>query len=142
VNGNLTTPTRIRAVRIIGAERTRASFLSSIINPILFDERSSLGHVATLETLESALHKTRRISDVLVRSDIFASINPTLERSRDEFAESQDVDLVIKCTERGRRFLKTATEIGNNEGTAVRQDIASNAAQSIHIPHNRVWLEG
>ena len=119
MNTNLTLPIRVRAVRVVGADRTRPSFLQSIIDPILVDEPSSLSEALTKETLEAALHKTRRISDVLLRSDIFASVSPTLERSRDELAEAQDVDIVIRCRERGRHFLKTATEIGNNEGTAV-----------------------
>ncbi|KIJ30510.1 hypothetical protein M422DRAFT_36524 [Sphaerobolus stellatus SS14] len=118
VNSNLALPIRIREVRVLGADRTRSSFLEYIINPILADELSSTGEGSNTDTLEAALHKTRRISQVLLRSDIFTSITPTLERNRDALAEGQDVDIVVRCRERGRFFLKTATEIGNNEGTA------------------------
>ncbi|KAF8484102.1 surface antigen-domain-containing protein [Gautieria morchelliformis] len=121
VHGNLTLPLRIRAVRVEGAPRTRASFLASIIDPLLsanVPTQVSAAEPPPPQTLESALHTTRRISDVLIRSDIFSSVAPRLEVSRDARAQLGDVDLVIRCRERGRFFLKTATEIGNNEGTA------------------------
>lgn len=121
---------RIWAVRVEGAPHTRTSFLASIINPSLSSgalpspsTQLSPSDVPPVETLESALHATRRISDVLIRSDIFSSVQPTLERSRDPLAQFRDVDLVIRCRERSRFFLKTATEIGNNEGTAVSIEI-------------------
>lgn len=117
---------RILAVRVEGAPRTRTSFLASIISPLLttnvpFSSPAHLSSEATppLQTLESVLHSTRRVSDVLLRSDIFSSVQPTLERSRDPLSQPRDVDLVLRCRERSRFFLKTATEIGNNEGTAV-----------------------
>lgn len=118
---------RIWAVRVEGAPRTRTSFLASIINPLLADNvpfspstRLSSSEVDPLnQTLESVLHATRRISDVLLRSDIFSSVQPMLEQSRNPLAQARDVDLVFHCRERNRFFLKTATEIGNNEGTAV-----------------------
>lgn len=34
-------------------------------------------------------------------------------------AESGDVDLVLRVRERGRLMLKTSTDVGNGEGTAV-----------------------
>lgn len=128
INGNLTLPMRIWAVRVEGAPLTRTSFLSSIINPLLspnfpFSRNElapSLEGVPRARTLESVLHTTRRITDVFMRSDIFASVQPSLQRSRDPLAQTEDIDLVLRCREHGRFFLKTATEIGNNEGTAVR----------------------
>jgi outer membrane protein insertion porin family len=118
---------RIWAVRVEGAPRIRTSFLASLINPLLTTNvlfspsihSPSSEAAPPIQTLESALHATRRVSDVLLRSDIFSSVQPTLERSRDPLAQPRDVDLVIRCRERSRFFLKTATEIGNNEGTAV-----------------------
>ncbi|KAF8582575.1 hypothetical protein K439DRAFT_1635230 [Ramaria rubella] len=126
INGNLTLPMRIWSVRVEGAPRTRPSFLASIIQPGLSPETPlsritevpSLKSVPPAQTLESALHATRRVSDVLIRSDIFSSVEPTLERSHHPLSQERDVDLVIRCRERSRFYLKTATEIGNNEGTA------------------------
>ncbi|GJJ11440.1 hypothetical protein Clacol_005673 [Clathrus columnatus] len=121
VNTNLKLGLRIRAIRVEGANHTRDSFLSTIIEPILRSENVTIpsGISDTQpETLESVLHTTRRIADLLVQTDIFSSVNPTLVKSRDPLATDKDVDVVFKCKERGRMFLQTATEIGNNEGTA------------------------
>lgn len=121
VNANLKLPLRIRAVRVEGANYTRDSFLSSIIEPVLHSQNIPFPESPSVQpkTLESILHTTRRLADVLVRTDIFSSVNPTIIRSRDELATSQDVDIVFGCRERSRKFLQTATEVGNNEGTAV-----------------------
>ncbi|KAF8508251.1 surface antigen-domain-containing protein [Hysterangium stoloniferum] len=113
VTGNLKAPIRIREVRVLGAPCTRPSFLSYIINPILSSPDS-----AEDNTLEAALHTTRRVADILIRTDIFSSVNPTLERSYHPLAQEKDVNLVVRCQEKSRFFMKTATEIGNNEGTA------------------------
>lgn len=47
-------------------------------------------------------------------------MNATLEPTRDVTAPVHDVDLVFKTKERGRLQLKTSTEFGNQEGSAVR----------------------
>lgn len=47
-------------------------------------------------------------------------MNVQLERSREALAAPNDVDVIFTTKERGKYFLKTSTEVGNNEGNAVR----------------------
>jgi outer membrane protein insertion porin family len=101
----------ISAVRVEGATHTRKSFLSSIIAPALSTDDS---------TLEEVLHTTRRISHALKKTDIFSSVEPHVDRPRSNLASPGDVDLVFKTRERGRWYVSSATEVGNNEGSAVR----------------------
>lgn len=102
-------------MRIEGADRTRESFLGSIVrhhigNPYSRDE----------STLQSVLLATRNIGHTLQESGLFHYVNAGLEPTRDVTAPAQDVDLVFKTKERGRLQLKTSTEFGNQEGSAVR----------------------
>jgi outer membrane protein insertion porin family len=102
-------------VRIEGADRTRESFLGSIVkhhmgNPYTHDE----------STLQNVLLKARNIGHTLQETGLFHYVNATLEPSRDMTAPARDVDLVFKTKEKGRLQLKTSTEFGNQEGSAVR----------------------
>ena len=115
VNGNLATPLRIASVRVEGAIQTRKSFLGSIINPLLPEPSTE-----DAATLESVLHTTRRIGSVLQETDIFQTVEARLEESRDALSRSGDVDVVFKTREKGRFYLNTSTQVGNNEGGAVR----------------------
>ena len=71
-------------------------------------------------TLQSVLLKARNIGHTLQETDLFHNVNATLEPTRDVTAPVRDVDLVFKTKERGRLQLKTSTEFGNQEGSAVR----------------------
>ncbi|KAJ6616408.1 surface antigen-domain-containing protein [Mycena sp. CBHHK59/15] len=83
---------------------TRRSFLHFLINP--------------LNDLQLALHTARRISDVLQRTDMFHTVEVKLERAEAPLASKNDVDLVFVTREKGRVYVKSATEVGNNEGSA------------------------
>ncbi|TFK47553.1 hypothetical protein OE88DRAFT_1685927 [Heliocybe sulcata] len=111
VNTNLETPLRVASVRVEGAPHTRSSFLGFLVNPLLPPGTSD-------STLESVLHTTRRISHRLQDSDIFSYIEAKLEASSNPLAADQDVDVVFKTREKGRFYVKTSTEFGNNEGGA------------------------
>lgn len=97
---------RIATVRIEGATNTRRSFLASLIHPHLLD---------STPTFDSVLRTTRHIGHFLVQTDIFKSVNARIEPA----ARPGDVDVVFTAPERSRFFLKTSTEVGNSEGTAV-----------------------
>ena len=71
-------------------------------------------------TLESVLHQTRQISYALARTELFKSIVPELETPKDPLAAANAVDIVLRCEERGRLSLKSATEVGNGDASAVR----------------------
>lgn len=106
----------IAAVRVEGAKVTRSSFLGFLINPQLAASSAN----DTPSTLESVLHTTRKMAHTLQKTDMFHSVEAKLERARDELANEGDVDIVFKTREKGRFYLNTSTELGNNEGNAVR----------------------
>lgn len=113
VNDNLQSPARIAAIRVEGATHTRRSFLNSLVHPFLVNDPDKP------QTLENVLHSARAFGHVLHETDIFQSIGAKLEASRDVYASSGDVDVVFKTKEKGRFYLSTSTEVGNNEGGAV-----------------------
>ncbi|PBK71716.1 mitochondrial protein [Armillaria solidipes] len=110
IHNNLSTPLNIHSVRVEGANNTRGSFLGFLINPVLLSEPHN--------DVQSVLHAARSIADVLLRTETFSSVEAHIEKARDEIAGPRDVDLVFKTRERGRWFVKSATEFGNNEGSA------------------------
>jgi outer membrane protein insertion porin family len=66
------------------------------------------------------LLKARNIGHTLQETGLFHYVNAALEPTRDLTAPAHDVDLVFKTKEKGRLQLKTSTEFGNQEGSAVR----------------------
>ncbi|KAJ6501266.1 surface antigen-domain-containing protein [Mycena vulgaris] len=111
INTNLDTPSRISSVRVEGAPHTRPGFLRSIIDPLLPPPDAD-------SDLQTVLHATRRIADVLARADIFHALDAKLERAASPLAGRHDVDLVFTAREKGRFYAKSSTEVGNNEGSA------------------------
>ena len=107
----------IASVRVRGAARTRESFLGSIIYPFLQsqDEKTA--------TLESVLRRTKDIKSKLEETDLFSQVQVIIDRSRDALAHPDDVDVVFLTKERGRYFLNTSTQVGNNEGGAVSPSV-------------------
>ncbi|KAI6021635.1 surface antigen-domain-containing protein [Pisolithus microcarpus] len=98
-------------------ERTRTSeaFLDWLIRPHL--PSSQPEHATDAQpTLHSVLQTTRAVSHSLSETDLFRAVSARIERSPK--GAPGDVDLNFTVTERGRFFVKTATEIGNCEGTA------------------------
>lgn len=102
-------------MRIEGAENVRHSFLSSLIEPQLTSHNA-----LESPTLENVLHQVRGLSHTLQRTDLFTSVEPTLVKSRAPLSATRDVDLVFKCRERGKLFIKSSTEVGNGEAGTVR----------------------
>lgn len=113
MNSNLSTPLKIASVRVEGAKHTRQSFLAWLINPHLTSVPEGPAN------LESVLHTTRRISHLLQTTDAFHTVEAKIERSREVVSGQEDVDVVFRTREKGRYFMKTATEMGNGEGNAV-----------------------
>ncbi|CAL1709271.1 unnamed protein product [Somion occarium] len=110
VNENLNSRMNIASIRVDGAVHTRKSFLGSLINPYLVTDKP--------HTLGSVLDTTRSLGHLLQETDIFDNVVAKLERSRDIFARPNDVNLVFKAKEKGRFFLNTSTQVGNDEGGA------------------------
>lgn len=100
-------------MRVRGAVRTRNSFLGSIFDPYLApspDEPQTLGTV---------LRKTKEMKSLLEETDLFSHVEAVIDRSRDVVAHPDDVDVIFLAKEKGRYFLNTSTQVGNNEGGAV-----------------------
>ncbi|KAA1476565.1 hypothetical protein DENSPDRAFT_843549 [Dentipellis sp. KUC8613] len=114
VNNSLDTPSYVAAVHVEGSKNTRKSFLASLINPHL----SSPSLAPDVSTFGSVLKATRDIGHILQETDIFSDVNAKIERSREPRAGPNDVDVIFQTREKGRYFLKTSTEVGNNEGNA------------------------
>ena len=115
IQNSSSTPLHIASVRIEGADHTRKSFLGSIVRHHIEDPYSH-----DESTLQAVLLAARNIGHTLQESGLFHYVNATLEPTRDVTAPVHDVDLVFKTKERGRLQLKTSTEFGDQEGSAVR----------------------
>lgn len=118
ITANLDKPARIGSIRVEGAHRTRSSFLGSLVKPYLAAPADGSSPRAT--TLEDVVNTTREVQSLLQDTQVFKSIKPTLERSWSPLAERDDIDIVFHCTERGKYIIRTATDVGNQEGSAVR----------------------
>lgn len=115
VNDTLDCPLRIASVKVHGAAHTSEAFLDWLIRPHL--PSSQPEHATDAQpTLHSVLQTTRAVSHSLSETDLFRAVSARIERSPK--GAPGDVDLNFTVTERGRFFVKTATEIGNCEGTA------------------------
>lgn len=113
-------------MRVEGATVTRSSFLAFLINPVLASRAPN-----SPSSLESVLHTTRKLSHILHRTDIFKSLDAKIERAQDSLAGPDDVDIVFHALEKGRYYLNTSTELGNNEGSAVGHILCISPACSI-----------
>lgn len=103
---------KIAAVRVEGATHTRRSFLGFVVNPLLARPDAA-------GSLEAVLKTTKRISHRLHETDVFQRLEARIERARDVLADPDAVDIVLRAKERGRLYLNSSTELGNNEGSAV-----------------------
>ena len=71
------------------------------------------------ETLRDVLRKTRNLTDRLERFDIFSEVEAGLDGSTSALADNEDVDLVVKIKEASKYYIRTATDVGDGEGSAV-----------------------
>lgn len=117
-------------IHIAGAKHTRPAFLQSICYPFLPALHPSSSAAAAEQeqlpgddeerlSLSDILKRTRDLAETLRGFDIFKEVDAGLDESRDGLARPRDVDLILKVQEKGRFFLKTATDVGNGEGSAV-----------------------
>lgn len=126
VSASLDSPARIVNVRVQGPTATRSSFLGFLIRPHL---NAPIPPSITEGSLQDVLRRVDRITGVLERTDIFSSVQATVERSRSATAGENDVDVILQVKDRSRMFLKGSTETGNAEGSAVRSCGARGFAQ-------------
>ncbi|GAA5826820.1 hypothetical protein JCM11251_002906 [Rhodosporidiobolus azoricus] len=126
VNENLDQPLRLNAIRVLGATHTRPSFLSRIFAPYLTSLpppsflSSSFPPAAepTPHTLRSVLKTSQEVTSTLEKFDIFRNLSASIEKPASMLAHPEEVDLVLRVTEAPKYFLRTATDVGDGEGSA------------------------
>ncbi|GAA5895455.1 hypothetical protein JCM6882_006257 [Rhodosporidiobolus microsporus] len=132
INENLDQPMRLNAIRILGATHTRPSFLSRIFAPHLtslpppsflsssFPPTSPTAATDPISayTLRSVLKTSQEIVANLEKFDIFRTLSASIEKPLSVLAHPEEVDLVLRVTEAPRYFLRTATDVGDGEGSA------------------------
>ncbi|KZT61671.1 mitochondrial protein [Calocera cornea HHB12733] len=106
-------PLKLTALRIT-APHTSQAFLDTLLTPYLTPSPSP---ESGYPTLRSVLRQTRDVTQALSATNIFSSLQPTLVRSLSPLAEPGDVELLVMAKERGRRFLKGETNVGNSEAS-------------------------
>ncbi|PPR08247.1 hypothetical protein CVT24_001289 [Panaeolus cyanescens] len=116
INENMDSQVNVSAVRVEGATNTRQSFLASIITPAIPPPSNPSSDKPS--TLGDALHAARAISSALNKTDIFSKVEAYIDKPRSALASPTDVDLVFRTKERGRWYVSSSTELGNNEGSA------------------------
>ncbi|KAF8551429.1 hypothetical protein OG21DRAFT_284154 [Imleria badia] len=101
-------PVGLAAVRVLGADATSRAFLDWLISPHLA--------LPPHATFRDVLDTSAAISRALAASGLFRAQSVRIQPAED--GDDAHVDLVYNVRERGRFFIKTATELGEGEGTA------------------------
>ena len=70
-------------------------------------------------SLRTLLHRTNSLSQALAKLDIFTHVDALVESSDHVLASPDQVDIVLGVREAPRYFLRTSTDIGDGEGSAV-----------------------
>ena len=113
---------RISTVRVEGADKTRSSFLRWMLKP-------HQDHFSDLDpndyNLENVLKATKSMTHSLMSTGIFTTVEPTIEKAQDVLSNYGDVDVVLRTKQKGRLFLKTSTEVGDQEGSVVRDNFTT-----------------
>ncbi|KAG2191701.1 hypothetical protein INT47_011362, partial [Mucor saturninus] len=97
----------INAVTILGTKSTRPSFLQTATNKIL-----------EAKNVADVINKSQDVAETLMRLDIFDHVHILLDNATDSdpLAAPGSINVVYQVKEKSRVFIKTGTEIGNNEG--------------------------
>ncbi|KAI8082793.1 surface antigen-domain-containing protein [Halteromyces radiatus] len=97
----------VNAVSIHGTRYTRPTFLETVSTPIL-----------EAKTIADVVNLSQDIAEKLMRFDIFEDVQVLLDHAADTdpLAAPDSINVVYNVKEKSRFFIKTGTEIGNNEG--------------------------
>ncbi|KAI9498481.1 surface antigen-domain-containing protein [Zychaea mexicana] len=100
-------PAHVNAVTILGAKATRPGFLTTVTQPVIDSK-----------TVADVVNQSQAIAEQLIRLDIFEDVQVLLDRATDTdpLAAPGSINVLYQVKEKSRVFLKTGTEIGNNEG--------------------------
>ncbi|KAI9276310.1 surface antigen-domain-containing protein [Sporodiniella umbellata] len=97
----------VNAITILGAKATRPSYLE-------YATRQPL----SAKTVADVINFSQETAERLAGLDIFDEVQVLLENASDHdiLAEPDSINVVYQVKEKSRLFIKTGTEIGNNEG--------------------------
>lgn len=100
----------VNAVTILGVKATRPSFLEKVTNKIL-----------QAKNVANVINTSQDVAEDLMRFDIFDNVQILLDNATDSdpLAAPDSINVVYQLKEKSRVFIKTGTEIGNNEGNMV-----------------------
>lgn len=121
IEDNFDTPMTLSALRVVGTAQTRASFLAALLKP-------ALAHAP--ETLGDVLHLTQASQRALAPWGLFKRIDVRIEQPQSLLAEKGAVDVVVDVKESGRLMLKSGTEVGQGEGSAVSPHLCRRTSSS------------
>ncbi|CAO3631391.1 unnamed protein product [Mucor fragilis] len=99
--------THVNAITILGTKQTRPGFLEKATKDIL-----------EANTYADVINSAQQVAEKLQRFDIFDGVQILLDNATDSdpLAAPESINVVYQVKEKSRVFIKTGTEIGNNEG--------------------------
>lgn len=79
--------------------------------------------VLNSSTIADVVNEAQNVAERLQRLDIFDGVQVLLDRASDTdpLAAPDSINVVYQVKEKSRLFIKTGTEIGNNEGNMVKR---------------------
>ncbi|KAI8645410.1 surface antigen-domain-containing protein [Parasitella parasitica] len=97
----------VNAITILGTKQTRPGFLEKATRNVL-----------EAKTYADVINSAQQVAEKLQRFDIFEGVQILLDNASDSdpLAPPDSINVVYQVKEKSRVFLKTGTEIGNNEG--------------------------
>jgi outer membrane protein insertion porin family len=102
----------MNAVLFRGVRYTRRSFLNRLAEPIL--EAATFGE---------AIERTQIVVSRLGRFGIYTGVAGELDSARGPLAKEKGIDALLTLHERNRLTIKTGTEIGDEEGSLVSEQV-------------------
>ncbi|KAI8971400.1 surface antigen-domain-containing protein [Pilobolus umbonatus] len=101
------TSAHVNAVTVLNTKATRPSFLHTATKSIL-----------EAKTVADVINLSQQTAERLQQLDIFESVQLRLDNASDmdPLAAPGSINVVYRVKEKSRVFIKTGTEIGNNEG--------------------------
>ncbi|KAK4518077.1 uncharacterized protein ATC70_001427 [Mucor velutinosus] len=99
--------THVNAITILGTKQTRPGFLEKATKDVL-----------EASTYADVINSAQQVAEKLQRFDIFDGVQVLLDNATDSdpLAAPESINVVYQVKEKSRVFIKTGTEIGNNEG--------------------------
>ncbi|CAO3632961.1 unnamed protein product [Cunninghamella blakesleeana] len=107
LNATASLDTHVNAVTILGTRHTKPAFLEKVTSNIMESK-----------TIADIVNRSQDVAEQLMRFDIFDHVEILLDHASDSdpLAAPDSINVVYQVKEKSRFYIKTGTEIGNNEG--------------------------